>query len=138
MNGHFAIDTNIAVYAFSKDDRRTKAMALLESGPRISIQLLNEFTSVSLRKRKAPWNEIEESLDIIDRLAVSVRDLAFDVHLQARVLAQRYQFAFYDSLVLAAALLDQCETLFSEDMQHGMVIDGTLTITNPFLPTDQA
>ena len=138
MNDHFAIDTNVAIYAFTKDERRTKAMALLEAGPRISIQLLNEFTSVSLRKRKVPWTEIEESLDIVERLAASVRSLAFDVHLQARSVAQRYQLAFYDALLLAAAMLDNCDRFYSEDMQHGMVIDGTLTITNPFLPAEPA
>ena len=138
MNGHFAIDTNVAVYAFSKDERRTSAMALLEAGPKISIQPLNEFTFVSLRKRKVPSAEIEESLDIIERLSDSIRLLAFDTHLQARSLAQGYQLGFYDSFVLASAMLDNCDRKYSEDMQHGMVIDGTLTITNPFLPAKTA
>lgn len=132
MSQAFAIDSNVAVYAFSKDERRMAAMELLKAGPKISVQLLNEFVSVSLRKRGAPWGEIEEALDLIDRLAGSVRDLGYDVHLTARSLAQRYKLGFYDALIVAAALLDECETLYSEDMQHGLVVDERLTIMNPF------
>lgn len=133
MTPYFAIDSNVAVYAFSKDDRRTVALHLLKTGPRISIQLLNEFASVSLRKRKIPWHEIEESLDIISNLAASIRDLGYDVHDMARLVAQRYKLGFYDALIVAAALLDDCDRLYSEDMQHGMVIDDRLIIINPFL-----
>ena len=133
MSAGFAIDTNIAIYAFSTDQRRIIALELLKGEPKISMQLLNEFAAVSLRKRHAPWPEIIEALDLIDRLAASVRALSFDVHHAARSLAQRYKLSFYDALMLAAALLDECEKFYSEDMQHGMVIDGLLTITNPFM-----
>ena len=99
------------------------------------IQLLNEFASVSVRKRKLEWTEVEESLDIITRLASSLRPVDYDVHDLARIVAQRYKMNFYDALIIAAALLDECDTLFSEDMQHGLTIDGRLTIQNPFLET---
>jgi len=36
-------------------------------------------------------------------------------------------------LIVAAALLADCDTLYSEDMQHGQVFDGRLTIINPFI-----
>jgi len=132
----FAIDTNVAVYAFSRDDRRLVSMDLLNAGPKMSIQLLNEFVSVSLRKRRVEWSEIEESLDIITELAASMRDVSYEVHDLARIVSQRYRFSFYDALIVAAALLDECEVLYSEDMQNGLIIDGRLTITNPFLPMD--
>ena len=133
MSAGFAIDTNIAIYAFSQDERRIIAMDLLKGGPKISLQLLNEFATVSLRKRHAQWPEIIESLDLIDRLSASVRDLGFGVHVAARSLAQRYKLSFYDALMVAAALLDECEKFYSEDMQRGMVIGGRLTIINPFM-----
>jgi predicted nucleic acid-binding protein len=129
----FSIDTNVAVYAFSKDNRRLVAMSLLNDGPRISIQLLNEFVSVSLRKRKVDWSEIEESLDIITRLAVSMRPLTYEVHDLGRIVSLRYRLSFYDALIVSASLLDECDVLYSEDMQHGLTIDGRLTIINPFL-----
>jgi predicted nucleic acid-binding protein len=33
-------------------------------------------------------------------------------------LAARYQLSHWDSLIVAAALLAECETLYSEDLQH--------------------
>ena len=134
----FAIDTNVAVYAFSKDARRLVAMDLLNAGPRISIQLLNEFVSVGLRKRRVEWSEIEESLDIITQLAASTRAVSYEVHDLGRIVSQRFQLSFYDALIAAAALLDECDVLYSEDMQHGLIIDGRLTIMNPFLTIDAA
>jgi len=49
------------------------------------------------------------------------------------LIAQRYQFSFYDSLIIASALEAGCITLYSEDMQHEQVIEKRLTIRNPFL-----
>jgi len=46
--------------------------------------------------------------------------------------AERDGVAFYDALIIAAALEAECATLLSEDMQHSRVIDGRLTILNPF------
>jgi predicted nucleic acid-binding protein len=136
VNTPFAIDTNIAIYAFSSGDKRIVAMELIQAAPKISIQLLNEFTSVSFRKRKASWPEIEEALDIISNLCASTRPLGYDVHDLGRLVAQRYELNFYDALMIAAALLDKCKILYSEDMQHGLVIDRQLTIINPFNSTD--
>ena len=47
---------------------------------------------------------------------------------------ERYGFSWYDSLIVAAALESGCELLYSEDMQHGQVIEGRLRVINPFLP----
>ena len=46
-------------------------------------------------------------------------------------LQTRYQFRFYDALIVAAALAAGCTRLYSEDLQHGQRIEG-LTIVNPF------
>lgn len=136
MTPAFALDTNVAVYAFSEDDKAGVATELLNTGPRLSIQVLNEFANVSLRKHRAPWPEISEALDLIGRLASSLRPIDQTVHEGGRIVAERYNLGFYDSLLIAAALIDKCEILFSEDMQHGLVIDGTLTISNPFLAAE--
>jgi predicted nucleic acid-binding protein len=54
-------------------------------------------------------------------------------HETAWKLQARYRFSYFDSLIIAAALAAGCSTLYSEDMQHGQVIAGRLTISNPFL-----
>jgi predicted nucleic acid-binding protein len=45
---------------------------------------------------------------------------------------ERYRFSFYDSLIIATALEASCTTLYSEDMQHGQLIENKLLIINPF------
>lgn len=52
-------------------------------------------------------------------------------HLLASRLRETSSFSFWDSLIVAAALDAGCSTLYSEDMQHGRVVDGRLTIVNP-------
>lgn len=133
MTELFAIDTNIAIYAFSQDERTPKAFELLAAGPCISVQLLNEFVSVSLRKRGSDWLEISESLMLIESLATEISPLTLQVHETAIALARRHRFSFYDSLMIAAALIIGCDVFYSEDMHHGLVIDDRLTIINPFL-----
>ena len=58
--------------------------------------------------------------------------LTTDTNLLAIRLAARYQFAFYDALIVASALEAGCETLLTEDLTHGQIIEGRLTIQNPF------
>jgi predicted nucleic acid-binding protein len=108
-------------------------LLVLEAGPSISVQVLNECTNVRLKKCLLPWYEIEEALVIIQSLVANVR--AFDTELlrTARDIARRYKLGVYVSLIIAAARLEECDTLFSEDMQHGLIIDNCLTIINPFL-----
>ncbi len=52
----------------------------------------------------------------------------------AWMLLDRYRFSYFDSLILTSALAANCQILYSEDLQHGQVIDGRLTIISPFLP----
>lgn len=54
---------------------------------------------------------------------------------EAMRLATHYSLSHWDALIVAAALLAGCDTLYSEDMQHGQVFEGRLTIINPFLHT---
>jgi predicted nucleic acid-binding protein len=75
---------------------------------------------------------VAQALDKILRfVSVEYSDIA-TVRLAWR-LQERYRFSYYDSLILAAALSAGCSSLFSEDMQHEQVIEGRLTIVNPFL-----
>ena len=51
---------------------------------------------------------------------------------EAIALGERFQFSHWDSLIVATALEAGCDTLYSEDMQHGQLIDNRLTVINPF------
>ena len=51
---------------------------------------------------------------------------------EAMRIAERYGYSIFDSCIVASALEAGSDTLWSEGMQHGMMIDGRLRIANPF------
>lgn len=133
MSGEVFLDTNILIYATLADDpRAATARALLATGGVISVQVLNEFASVAQRKLKRSWTEVGATLAALRILCPDVRPIDVDTHEAALGIAQRDGIAFYDALIVASALQAGCSTLLSEDMQDGRVIDGRLTICNPF------
>ena len=133
MSGDRAFfDTNVLIYAFAKDDRRTKiAEALLAGGGVLGVQTLNEFVAVAVRKLGMSWEEVLEALSAIRVLFPSPVPLTVQTHDRALGIAGRYGYHIYDSLVIAAALEAHCNTLLSEDMNDGQTVEG-LTIRDPY------
>lgn len=126
-------DTNIVLYLLSADPvKADRAEELLAIGGIISVQVLNEFAAVALRKLRMTWTEIREVLAQI-RAVCPVESISVATHDRAVIVAERYGLSIYDALIVAAALLAGSKTLYSEDMQHGQVIERQLTIQNPFL-----
>ncbi|CAE13224.1 unnamed protein product [Photorhabdus laumondii subsp. laumondii TTO1] len=97
----------------------------------ISVQVLNEVAHVCVRKLKMSWEEIAEFLDIV-RSFCKIVPLTVEVHDRARLIAERYRLSFYDSCIVAAAVIAGCRTLYSEDMNHGQMLEDSLVIKNPF------
>jgi predicted nucleic acid-binding protein len=125
-------DTNVILYAFHQDDRRGEmAETLLAAGGAISVQVLNEFVAVARRKLGKSWEEVRRALDILRVFCPEPVPLTVETHERAVGIAERYRYAIFDSLIIAAALHVGAKTLYSEDMRDGQVIDG-LTIRNPF------
>jgi predicted nucleic acid-binding protein len=132
MTARVFADTNLFIYAESQDqDKATRAIEIIRNSPVISTQVINETVSVLTRKHKfllSEAHEIAESLlDLCEVVAVDKSTLR-----KAIDLAKRYSLSHWDSLIVAAALLANCEKLYSEDMQHGQVFDDQLTVVNPF------
>ncbi|WP_395449609.1 PIN domain-containing protein [Aminobacter sp. UC22_36] len=126
------LDTNILVYAFTSDPRSQVAEQLLAKGCSISVQGLNEFANVAHRKLGMSWSEVGDAVAIIRTLCPRVLPLDADTHAEALRLAEQNRLSFYDALVVATALRANCTIVWSEDMQHGRVVDGRLRIVNPF------
>jgi predicted nucleic acid-binding protein len=126
------VDSNVLVYAFSKDNRADAALALLQNRPLIGVQGLNEFVHVARRKLGMGWKEVREAVTALRVLCPTVVGLDVAAHDDALRIAERYGYSIYDALVIASALQVNSDTLWSEDMQHGTVIDGRLRIANPF------
>lgn len=127
------LDTNILVYASLSDDpRRFAAEQVLAGGGVISAQVLNEFANVARGKLKWAWADVEAAVGLFKSQVKRVAPLTANTNAAALGLARDHSFAFYDALIVAAAIEAGCDTLLSEDMQHGRTI-GALTIRNPFL-----
>lgn len=127
------LDSNVLLYAFSNDRRAPVAQALLERGCTISVQGLNEFANVARRKLRKSWPEIRDDLAAIRTVCGAIVPVTLAMHDAALRLAEHYRFQVFDALMVAAALDSGSGTLWSEDMQHGLVVDRTLRIANPFL-----
>lgn len=136
MRDRTFIDTNILIY-FISDDEPKKTLAkqiLVEDFDQrilvISTQVINEFVAVSMRKDLLAVTEAtllaEEFMDIFECQSVSKATIhrAFDV-------VRRYRFSYWDSLIVAAALESDCTVLYTEDLQHGQVLEH-LQVVNPF------
>ncbi|MFA6921155.1 MAG: PIN domain-containing protein [Gallionella sp.] len=124
-------DSNVILYLLSADAAKAdKAEAIVACGGVISVQVLNEVTSVWRRKLKMPWGDIEAVLAAV-KSACTVVPLTITTHESTVDIAQRYGVSFYDANICAAAILAGANILVSEDMQDGMSIDG-LIIRNPF------
>jgi predicted nucleic acid-binding protein len=126
-------DSNVLIYAMvSGDSRRERAQQLIDDGGEISVQVLNEFVAVARRKMRMPWEDMIDAVDTLRILFPTPLAITMDTHELALKIAQRYGFGIYDALIASSALKANCSTLYSQDMQDGQVIDGKLTIRNPF------
>jgi predicted nucleic acid-binding protein len=131
MSGNF-FDSNVLLYATSLDQiKADRVRVLLGSGGTISVQVLNEIAHVALRKFRMSWVDTKSFLSTVGDL-LTVEPLTADTHATGLRLAERYGFAIYDSMIVAAAVQADCDTLWSEDMQDGLMVEKRLRIVNPF------
>ena len=126
-------DTNVLIYAVAQNDPRSaRAEELLATGGAISVQVLNEFASVARRKIHMSWKDVTEALNAIRVLCPSLAPITVETHDAAVSIAEKYGYEIYDALIAASALEAGCTTLYSKEMQHRQVLEGRLTILNPF------
>lgn len=125
------LDSNVVLYLLSADSKKADtAEALLQTRPVVSVQVLNEVTSVCRRKLEMPWGEIESLLGAV-KAYCHVTPLTLESHAMAMQVVQRHRLSFYDAHIVASAVLAGANLLFSEDMHNGLQIQG-LRIQNPF------
>jgi predicted nucleic acid-binding protein len=126
-------DTSVLLYLLSTDAAKAdRVEELLAARGTISVQVLNEFAAVSLRKLRMPLPEVKEILETV-RAVCDVVPLTVETHDRALAIVARYGFSLYDSLLIAAALIAGNRRLYSEDLQHGQLIDRQLRVVNPFV-----
>lgn len=140
MSAKFFLDTNVFVYLFdatapSKAKRASRLVRdAVDTGKGIvSYQVVQEFFNVALRRFAKPMSvaEAEQYLITVFRPLLSVRSSPA-LFVEALRIAGKHRLRWYDSIIVASAKEGQCETLYSEDFQHGREIEG-LRIENPFV-----
>ena len=140
MKDKYFIDTNIIVYSFDNENAYKRDLslnlisnALNQSKGIISYQVIQEFMNVALKKFRIPLTigDCQKYLTVVLEPLCEVYS-GIDLYHKALELVERWQFAFYDSLIIAAALKANCSILYTEDLQHGQkVLD--LQLINPFI-----
>lgn len=125
------IDSNVLVYLLSAGAKADRAEEIIRQGGVISVQVLNEVANVERRKLKMAWPELGDFLQLV-RALLPVEPLTAQTHELGLAMAERYGLSVYDGQIVASALLAECTTLWSEDMQDGLVLDGRATVRNPF------
>ncbi|MBN2264477.1 MAG: PIN domain-containing protein [Candidatus Aminicenantes bacterium] len=144
MSDRFFLDTNVLVYGFDRASPRKReraqalvADALTKSRGVISYQVAQEFLNVALRKFENPLTpaDAQRYLKIVLEPLCAVFAGVELLH-QAIEISAAWKYAFYDALIIAAALQAECSILYSEDLRHGQKI-GDLRIVNPFVESSQ-
>jgi predicted nucleic acid-binding protein len=125
-------DTNVLVYAASSEAKRRIANECLGRRGLASVQVLNEFVHVTRRKFRHDWPQVDLALGLFRAALDDVVPVTLNTHAGAMTLAREHGLSFFDALIVAAAQEAGCDTLYTEDMQHGRRFGG-LTVVNPFL-----
>lgn len=140
MPGRTFLDTNVILYQFDKRDPEKQARSLeilreaaLHDNCSISYQVVQEFIAVATKKEAIELDplKVEEYLMLflkpLWKVWPSEELYALAIHLSIR-----HIIGFYDALIVGAAILGDCDILYTEDLQDGMVFD-TVKVVNPFL-----
>jgi len=134
MSDKVFLDTNVFVYTQSKDEavKRNIALKTLEKYDCCtSTQVFNEVSNVMIKKLKMSIADVKQIITAINnRCEVSIID--FETIQKALDLKDLYGYSYYDSLIIATAVLSDCDCIFSEDLHDGQIIDNKIEIVNIF------
>jgi predicted nucleic acid-binding protein len=135
MNDKVFLDTNIVVYLYSDDEKSKQniaSRALDKNECVVSTQILNEASNVWFKKYNWSAEKIRKHIDNIERVCDELIAVRKNTVYKAIDLKEKYEYSFFDCLMLASALESDCDIIYTEDMSDGQIIGDTLKIVNPF------
>ena len=132
MKDKVFVDSNIILYSFMEEPNKSEAAGKILSGENciISSQVVGEVCNNLRRKSGYTADELKYVINGF-YTEFSVIPVSSEIYLKAVNIIQNYSISFWDSVIIAAAIESGCGILYSEDMQHGLVIE-TMKIVNPF------
>ncbi|HPZ08272.1 MAG TPA: PIN domain-containing protein [Candidatus Eremiobacteraeota bacterium] len=132
MKDKIFLDTNILIYATVKDRyRKNISLRLIKKNPVISTQVLNELSNVMSKKLKMNSQNIIKLIDFLEKKC-EIKTIGISTIKLALNICDKYNYSYYDSLIIGSAIENNCNVLYTEDMQAGQKIDDFLEIINPF------
>ena len=139
MTGPVFVDADVFLYARDEKEpaklpRARQWLDHLWRGGlgRTSVQVLSEYY-VNLRRKDFSGRGPDEAWEAVAKyLAWRPQAVDAEVFTRAREIEQRYRLSWWDAMVVAAAQLQECRVLLTEDLQDGMTL-GTVKVRNPFL-----
>jgi len=134
MSGNVFLDTNIIVYLYSTSEpkKRNTSISIFQNYACVtSTQALNEFSNVFIKKYKMPNDSIKTSITNISK-SCFVQHVTESTIFKALDLNGRYGYSYFDCLMIATALENNCDVLFSEDMRDNHIIENRVKIINPY------
>jgi len=133
------VDSNLWLYVYLSDqDPRKRGLVLARlssmNDVAISTQVMVEVGANLIKKAHAPESRVLSVILEMER-ECCLHVVRGSTLVEASRLRSNGSWSYWDSLIVAAALESGCAELWSEDLQHGQVIDGRLRIVNPLIPS---
>jgi len=142
MKDKVFVDTNVLVYLYSNSEKQKQKIAkrlIFDSDLDIfiSTQVLGEFTNVLYKKYDYAISTVKKAItDFKNNFSVhSIKTETVD---RALDMMQTYKYSYWDSLIIASAIENNCSILYSEDFQHNQILEKSLKILNLFKLEDSA
>jgi predicted nucleic acid-binding protein len=139
MNAPVFVDTNVLVYARDASEPLKQPVAAewlrelwMEQRGRTSMQVLSEYYATVTRKLRPGISSDDAWEDVAALLSWEPQEIDRGVLARAREIERRHSLSWWDAMIVAAAQLQNCTVLLSEDLQHGWTC-GTVVVRNPFV-----
>lgn len=140
LRGTFFLDTNVLIYSFdaSAPQKQEVAREIIQYAIQtqrgmVSTQIVQEFLNIVLQKFVPPLSSNDARAYLQTVLLPLCRHFpSISFYDQTISIQVETGYAWYDALVVTAAIDSGCATLLSEDLQHNRKIRA-LTIINPFI-----
>jgi predicted nucleic acid-binding protein len=134
MRGKVFLDTNVLIYTQSESEPE-KRMTALKTFEKYncctSTQVFNEMSNVLIKKAKMKVNEVKQIIAAVNERC-EISTVTFETVQKALDIKEKCGYSYYDCLILACALLSECNYVFSEDLHDGQILDNNLEIVNVF------
>lgn len=133
------VDTNVLLYAHTKSDdpeqvaKAERARQILKSRDlALSVQVLQEFYVQATRESRRDRLRHDQAVRLVQSFRrFPVQELTVELVQAAFATRERFRISYWDASILEAARCLECDTVLSEDLNHGQDYGGVLVV-DPF------